>query len=205
MRGIFTASGVLLVGLLMGCTPAGDTDDSAIIAPGPTDVFPASSACQGGIVEQAFEHGRMFWVGASAQEKCVVEHSFAPGTGEIWVVLLDESGLTGDWLIFPDGWQAGRDAESDPALVPSDGLMQPVRGFGRVWRLNLTEVERAELGWALSPEAGFVSEYRYDPGGLINPDGDYIPRPGQHRLVGLDGTLYFFDELSLRVAIVPGS
>lgn len=170
----------------------------------PTEVISAPESCEGLIIEQSFERGRMFWVGASPEEKCQVEHSYAPGSGEIWVVILAPNGIAGAWYYFPDEWQPTIDAESDPGLAPPEGLLQPVRGFGKVWRDFLDDNQRAALGWATAPEIAILSEYVYEPSGFTNHSGTLVARPGQHRLVGADGTVYLLNDISGRVTVVPG-
>lgn len=84
--------------------------------------------------EQPFENGLMIWLEA---------------TDSVYVFYRDQS-----WQRFDDDWSEDQ-LESDPAIVPPDGLYQPVRGFGKVWRENASV--RQELGWALGPELGFDS------------------------------------------------
>lgn len=40
------------------------------------------------------------------------------------------------------------------SLTPPEGLSQPVRGFGKVWREQLGRPQ-AEVGWALERERGY--------------------------------------------------
>lgn len=93
----------------------------------------APASCPGpaetgpGAVQQ-FEHGTMLWIST---------------TRKIVVVRADRT-----WVTDPDTWQDGM-PESDASLTPPAGMFQPVRGFGRLWR----DFERANLGWATSPEA----------------------------------------------------
>jgi hypothetical protein len=54
--------------------------------------------------------------------------------------------------IFQDTWMPD-EPESIPEIVPPEGLYQPRRGFGLIWRGNV-EVREA-LGWALAPEQRF--------------------------------------------------
>jgi hypothetical protein len=61
--------------------------------------------------------------------------------------------------VFEDTW-TDAEPESDPAIVPPAGLLQPIRGFGKVWRNNAGV--RDGLGWALSPEQGFNGAYQVD-------------------------------------------
>lgn len=93
--------------------------------------------------EQEFEHGRMLWL------------QNAPYPNPI-VVLYED----GTWQTFADTWQPG-EPENDPAIVPPNGLYQPVRGFGEVWR-NRPGV-RERLGWAVREEQGFESVWQADP------------------------------------------
>jgi hypothetical protein len=56
------------------------------------------------------------------------------------------------WTYYPDEFKDGQ-PESDPAIVPPQGLLQPVRGFGLVWRTQ--ERVRNRLGWATAGELPF--------------------------------------------------
>jgi len=145
----------------------------------------------------------MFWVGRTLEEKCKLEHSFAIGSGEIWVAIFDESEQGGEWLIFVDEWNEAQEPEVDPTLTPPADLMQPVRGFGKVWRDLLTEQQREELGWATATELPVPTEYRYEGSGFVNTEGEFIPRPGRHVLKGLAGDLFTFDETSQTFDYTP--
>lgn len=71
----------------------------------------------------------------------------------------------GSWMVFDDTWMAG-EPEEDPTIVPPEGLLQPIRGFGKVWRNNADV--RAGLGWALEGEAGYTSPVQtFERGVLI--------------------------------------
>jgi hypothetical protein len=74
-----------------------------------------------------------------------------------------------------DLFQQG-DPESDPTLTPPQGLLQPVRGFGLLWRSE--ESLRQALGWALSTEAGF--------------EGTAQAFEGGYAIAGPEGRLWFF-------------
>jgi hypothetical protein len=109
---------------------------------------PAPEACPAGPsqvsteVEQTFEHGRMIWVESQAR---------------IYVVFEDDR--TPRWAQFPDNFKEG-DPERDDSLVPPPDLLQPVRGFGLVWRTNPRVRDR--LGWATTPEVSFEGMYQSD-------------------------------------------
>ncbi len=84
-----------------------------------------------------FEHGFMLWLPAGSLSGYPLIHVFYDG---------------GAWQWFGDTWQDGV-PESDPALTPPNGLFQPVRGFGLVWR-NESGV-RDQLGWATGREFSY--------------------------------------------------
>lgn len=89
----------------------------------------------GWAAEQPFEHGFMIWLEPSQT---------------IIVFFTDYGGQS--YRIYEDKFKEG-DPTNDPNIVPPQGLLQPQRGFGLVWREN-TEV-RVHLGWATAGETGF--------------------------------------------------
>jgi hypothetical protein len=96
---------------------------------------PREAAVETAAAEQPFTGGVMIWLEAH---------------DAIYVLYSD-----GEWVRFADTWSEA-EPESDPALTPPDGLYQPVRGFGKVWREQAGV--REMLGWATSPELGFTSQ-----------------------------------------------
>ncbi|MEL7234809.1 MAG: hypothetical protein AAGK74_09955, partial [Chloroflexota bacterium] len=149
-------------------------------APGPTttpNLFPTETVAQVQVAEQVFENGRMFWVQPVSQ---------------IWVMVLDEEG-SGTWLRYEDTFEEGIDSETDPAIVAPEGLIQPERGFGKLWRTN-PDI-RESLGWAITPEFGYISEYEYRPGGTVR-SGRYVSGPGSHKLMSLNSEAFCFEEES---------
>jgi hypothetical protein len=101
------------------------------------EACPAEAALYSGAAEQHFENGVMVWVGAEDR---------------IYVLYFDDP--LPKWIAFVDEWEEGQ-PEYDPALVPPDGLRQPVRGFGLIWREQPGVRER--LGWAIDREAGYAT------------------------------------------------
>jgi hypothetical protein len=101
---------------------------------------PAPETCPGGdaqiglAAEQQFEQGFMIWLESS---------------DSIYTFNWD-----GSWRIFEDKYSEDQ-PENDPSIVPPEGFLQPVRGFGKVWR-EYPEI-RDEFGWALGRELGFES------------------------------------------------
>lgn len=153
-------------------TPAEET-----ATPGPTttpDLFPTTTVNQIQVAEQVFENGRMFW--------------FQP-TEQIWVMIITGEG-EGDWRIYEDTFVEG-EPEFDPEIVPPEGLEQPTRGFGKLWREN-PELREA-LGWAVTPEFGFVTRYEYHPGGEVEDD-EWVQGPGYHVISSLYEEAFRFNE-----------
>jgi hypothetical protein len=141
--------------------------------------MPTTTYSQIQVAEQPFEHGRMFWL---------------EPINEIWVMVENEDDRrSGVWMNFKDTFKEG-DIEFDPKIVPPEGLLQPVRGFGKLWREN-PEVREA-LGWARQTEIGHVSNYQYQPGGEI-VNGEYVKGPGYHLLTsGYNNRTYRFNEIN---------
>jgi len=110
---------------------------------------PQGAALSGDWAWQPFEHGDMLWHGSS---------------GIIYAFEED-----GGWRGYADEWSEGMPALSCEADPPA-GLLQPVRGFGRIWCL-VTEAQEG-VGWGLEPERAVsgVSQ-EFDGGTLIRWDG----------------------------------
>jgi len=109
-------------------------------------------------VWQSFEHGAMFWRQSDRSIFVLSE-------------LAIRQGLPSDvWWRVADTWQEG-EPESDPNLVPPEGLLQPVRGFGKVWRSNA--FVRDGVGWATSQEISTSSVWQTFDGGwmMTGPGG----------------------------------
>lgn len=138
--------------------------------------FPTATAREIYVAEQVFQRGRMFWL---------------QPTGQIWVIIETEPGV-GIWQVYEDEFVEGG-VEFDPNIVPPEGLYQPVRGFGLIWRGN-PEV-RDGIGWGTETELGFVTNYEYQPSGEM-VDGEYVTGPGFHFLRSLYGDWLRFNEIN---------
>lgn len=134
------------------------------------DTRPTATVGQIQVAEQVFENGRMLWIQPRRQ---------------IWV-MVDSGQGQGKWLIFDDTFTDG-EPESDPNLTPPSGKYQPERGFGKLWRTN-QEVNDS-LGWGVTPEFGYVSNYEYHPGGTVD-----ALAPGYHILFSLYQERFRFNE-----------
>lgn len=95
------------------------------------------------LAAQNFERGRMFWRDTRQ------------------IIIMSEAGQF--WRVN-DTWTDDQ-AASDPALVPPEGALQPMRGFGLVWRQN-PELQNS-LGWALGPEFVIASIWQEFEGGTL--------------------------------------
>jgi len=150
---------------------------SAVPTLNPTlNPFPTATAREIYVAEQVFQRGRMFWL---------------QPTGQIWVIIETEPGV-GIWQVYEDEFVEGG-LEFDPNIVPPEGLYQPVRGFGLIWRGN-PEV-RDGMGWGTETELGFVTNYEYQPSGEM-VDGEYVTAPGFHFLRSLYGDWLRFNEIN---------
>jgi hypothetical protein len=145
--------------------------------PSPTpDVFPTDIAADIIVAEQDFQRGRMFYLQPASR---------------ILVLLDGESDQQGTWTFHEDTWEEGM-PELDPELEAPEGLFQPERGFGKLWREN-EDIQEA-LGWAMDAEVGFVSNYRYEAGGQVNAAGEYEPGPGVQYITDSEGQTFILNE-----------
>ena len=89
----------------------------------------------GWAAQQPFENGFMIWLQPS---KTII------------VFFNDYGGRS--YRTYNDTFMDG-ELETDPNINPPGGLVQPKRGFGKVWREN--DEVRQHLGWATADETGF--------------------------------------------------
>jgi hypothetical protein len=172
------AAAALPTATLTLTAPTGTPEPGSTAAPTNTALppnFPTPVSAQISMAEQLFEGGRMFWL---------------QPTGQIWVLQVTGEGR-GAWTIYPDTFIEG-EPETDPSIVPPEGLLQPDRGFGKLWR-EVPAVREA-LGWAVTPEFGYTSAYEYHAGGSVDASGVYTPGPGYHILYSLYGERFRFNE-----------
>jgi len=109
------------------------------------DLCPSAEPTSTQAAEQRFEKGRMLWLKEL--------HYRSETASGVILAFYDD----GSWARFDDTWREG-DPEADPAIVAPAGRLQPIRGFGKVWREH-AEV-RAGLGWALEPERAFTATWQ---------------------------------------------
>jgi hypothetical protein len=141
-----------------------------------TDVHPTATIGQIQVAEEVFEHGRMFWIQPRKQ---------------IWV-MFDNGQGSGEWKIYDDTY-VDSEPSTDPSIVPPEGKFQPTRGFGKLWRNN-PEI-KDKLGFGVTPEFGYVSNYEYHPGGQVDAQGQWQPGSGYHILFSLYNEKFQFNEV----------
>ncbi len=99
---------------------------------------------------QTFQNGVMIWVSSLASQ-----------SGPLIYVLFNN----GTYQRFNDTWTDGVDPSSSGAVAP-EGMSEPVRGFGKVWRES--SGVRDTLGWATSGEnGGSVSIQLFERGEML--------------------------------------
>ena len=169
-------------------TDAEATDDAEATAettpavsptPGPTatpDIFPTPIIGQIFVAEQDFQNGKMFWL---------------QPINQVWIATTNEDGEQ-VWINQDDSFEDGM-PENDPALTPpASGLLQPIRGFGLLWRDN--EDLQTMLGWATGDEFGYTTNYEYHWGGTVSDSNVYQAGPGYHLIQTFNRSIYRFDE-----------
>ncbi len=114
-----------------------------------------------GGVFQFYEHGAMFWRQADGSIFVISERAIQQGQP------------TDTWWRFGDTFQEGEEG-SGSGFEPPEGLIEPVRGFGKVWRGNA--FVRDALGWATTPEMGFESQWlEFERGWMLTgPDNNPV-------------------------------
>lgn len=170
--------------------PTQQTTPTASPTAGPTatpDVFPTPIVGQIFVAQQSFQNGEMMWLEPIDQ---------------IWVLTTDGDGVK-TWIVQDDTFEDGM-PENDPTLIaPELGLIQPIRGFGMLWRndQNIQDM----LGWATGEEVGYMTNYEYHWGGTVNDAGEYVTGPGYHTVETLNLNVYRFDEATRTWDIVSQS
>ncbi|MBC8164017.1 MAG: hypothetical protein H7Z42_22635 [Roseiflexaceae bacterium] len=114
------------------------------------------------IATQQFERGQLVWTSGPNG-----------GPGAIFIIFFDNKRNRLTFQSFAGTWKEG-DANSGGETPPA-GLVEPIRGFGKLWRENA--FVRNTLGWATAREVGSTGHYQYFRGG-----GMMIYRGGVDRI-----------------------
>lgn len=120
-------------------------DDDELARRIPALGCPREGPAQIAMARQPFERGSMIW---RADRRV------------IYVLYPD-----GRWQAFDDTWAESM-PESDASITPPAGLVQPLRGFGLVWRTKLGG-PGAAIGWATEPEQGLAGSVLAWDGGEV--------------------------------------
>ena len=78
---------------------------------------------------------------------------------EARVYVVSDDGKQPTWNYDADVYKDGQPA-TDPSISPPPGFLQPVRGFGLVWRTQ--NKRRQRLGWAIWTELAFAGAMQGD-------------------------------------------
>jgi hypothetical protein len=155
-----------------------EVTSTSLAATATPDVFPTPIVGQIFLAQQEFQNATMFWL---------------QPINQIWILQPNEDG-DNIWIVRDDSYSDGL-PENDPSLTPpSEGLIQPIRGFGMLWRSD--EALRNQIGWAVGEELGYTTDYEYHWGGTVDENNVYVPGPGYHLVTTFNGEVYRFDEES---------
>ncbi len=112
---------------------------------------PKGSAQAVDTVQQVYQNGLMLW---------------RKDTLQIYALLIN-----GAWSVYADTWVPPQ--REGGYFTPPAGLIEPQRGFGKVWRDRLGG-PTSQIGWATSPEVAVQGQVQnFDNGfAFIDEDGD---------------------------------
>jgi hypothetical protein len=138
------------------CAHAWDPLFAAAVARGRREMpCPSTAPFAVAAAIQPFERGAMLWL---ADNPVVFRIEAEVIGGPRIVVIRNDS-----FRLFPDRFEEGQ-PEQLGLVPPAPGLLEPRRGFGKVWReqqaAGVTETVKTvpdEIGWATEPERGFTA------------------------------------------------
>jgi hypothetical protein len=125
-------------------------------------LYPEKGTGDAGGAWQPFEGGEMIWLKLDD-----IDGGCLSGQ---WIFVLydsryDDNYDSGEYTVFGDEFIDG-EQESDPDIIPPQGLYQPVRGFGKLWRGN--QNVRDSIGWGLETERGTDAAFqRFENGFMV--------------------------------------
>lgn len=95
---------------------------------------------------QYFERGMMIWMKQPDR----------------FYVFYNENPQAFEWIEAPYRFKPGASADKRVGETPPFGLLEPVSGFGQLWRGEIEGVQnvRQRLGWAREPEFDFNTEFQ---------------------------------------------
>ncbi len=146
----------LLCGALLGVLMlfALQTPTHAITAPTPCPPPPEPRVTKAAV--QLMEKGWIVWMGDT---RTLYVLTFAPGNK-----------MAGSVEMYQENWEEGMPV-TDPAFAAPNGLRQPTRGIGKLWRENAQV--RVNVGWALKDAEGLMMVITQQDNGMwFNGDHD---------------------------------
>lgn len=162
------------------------TTPTAVPAPAPATAspsYPAPSQVNVAAVYEPFERGFMIYLSDRKQIWVFIRPTLANTTTNLPVNF-------GQWLAYADTFKDG-EPETDPTFAAPTRLLQPKRGFGKVWRENA--LVRAGIGWALEWELPYNASLTTYPIGTIE-GGKFNHKFSFHIITILDGSSIHVNE-----------
>ena len=125
-------------------------------------------------------------------------HDYLADRKQIWVFIRPTLANTttnlpvnfGQWLAYADTFKDG-EPETDPTFAAPTRLLQPKRGFGKVWRENVPV--RVGIGWALDWEQAYNASLTTYPIGTIE-GGKFNHKFSFHIITTMDGSSIHVNE-----------
>ncbi len=162
------------------------TTPTAIPATAPATAspsYPAPTQINVAAVYEPFERGFMIYLADRKQIWVFIRPTLANTTTNLPVNF-------GQWLAYADTFKDG-EPETDPTFAAPTRLLQPKRGFGKVWRENA--LVRAGIGWALEWELPYNASLTTYPIGAIE-GGKFNHKFSFHIITILDGASIHVNE-----------
>lgn len=110
---------------------------------------------------------------------------------QIWVLVETPGKRGGPYYRFDDSFVDGDTEEIAGLSVPA-GLLQPHRGFGRIWREQ--PGLRAQLGWATNYELPFSMRVARVASGAFDALGNFVIGKGLWMMTLHDNSIAYFNE-----------
>jgi hypothetical protein len=145
--------------------------------------YPAPSQMNIAAVYEPFERGFMIYLSDRKQIWVFIRPTLANTSTNLPVNF-------GQWLAYADTFKDG-EPETDPTFAAPTRLLQPKRGFGKVWRENAPI--RSGIGWALDWEVPYNSSVTTYPIGAIE-GGKFNHKFSFHIITLSDGSAIHVNE-----------
>lgn len=151
--------------------------------PAPTECPNGAAQSSSGAAER-FERGQMIWSAANDTYIVLFNLGATAADGRLVFIRLQTLAL-----------KPGADVDNRIDETPQPGLVQPVRGFGHIWRDEVYgdfavlggQTMRAAIGWAVEPEYAITTAIQC---AVARPDASqicYLRAPGE-RIIALESS-----------------